>query len=448
MNLKKSIALMAVSVAFAMAQENAAPAAETAQNETVAQEQAEAPAEAAPVAEAPVAAEQSAEQAAPAEQKVAEVKAEQPSTLAQALEQAATPVHQAAPKPPFTLLHGNAYNTVSNEAAPDNVNTLLNKRLTKLAGQKFFYIEPSEEFGMFDLGNFFGAMDISGNVGRATAGYATPGFAGEVRVALGQLAIEGDNGKKSGSDAGDDWGLTVSKILMGYSITLSADWITNADQMNIEPKVGKSIEQRYRDIVASLVVANGPSARKHFWSAGVSFTRHENEVEVGGKIVNDDVNSNFSIVPVFNYGTPALRTEYANLYLGVNASVPFTKYDDQDVLDSASGKTVETSRLDVGLSLTPNILGEVLVTESVLIFGEASYAWNVFHYASGTDATGDEYTTKVSKSDEVKATAGIRYQYKNWVACEFAFGDSFFTDTKSIFNGEGVFITFGGFIYF
>lgn len=454
MNLKKTIALMVVSVAFAMAQENATPAVEPAQNETAAQEQAEAPAEAAPVAEAPVAAAPSAEQSAPAEQKVAEVKAEQPSAqapvqaTAQAPAQTAAPVRMGPPKTPFTVLHGNAYNTVSNEAAPDNVNTLLNKRLTKLAGQKFFYIEPSEEFGMFDLGNFFGAMDISGDVGRATAGYATPGFAGEVRIALGQLAIEGDNGKKSGSNAGDDWGLTLSKILAGYSITLSADWITYADQMNIEPKVGKSVEQRYRDIKGSIVVANGPVARKHFWSAGVAFTRHENEVEVGGKIVNEDVNSNFSIVPVFNYGTPALRAEYANLYLGMNVAVPFTRYDDQEVRDSVTGKTVETSQLDFGLSLTPNILGEVLVTENVLLFGEASYAWNVFHYASGTDDTGDDYTTKVSMSDEVKATAGIRYQYKNWVACEFAFGDSFFTDTKSIFNGEGVFITFGGFIYF
>ena len=62
--------------------------------------------------------------------------------------------------------------------------------------------------------------------------------------------------------------------------------------------------------------------------------------------------------------------------------------------------------------------------------------------------TGDEYTTKVSKADEVKATAGLRYQYKDWAACEFAFGDSFFTDTKSIFNGEGVFVSFGAFIFF
>ena len=441
-----------MSVAFAMAQpaEQAAPAEQKSAEET-----ADATAEPTATAEqkstettATETAEPTAEPVASTEQNVPEVKAEVKAEAT--AEPIAEPIAEPAPasKSQVTLLHGNAYNTVENEAAPDNVNILLSKRLTKLAGQKFFYIEPSDEFGMFDLGNFFAAMDISGNLGRATAGYATSGFAGEVRIALGQLAIEGDNGKKSGSDAGDDWGLTLSKILMGYAVTLSADWLTYADQMNTEPKLGKPTEQRYRDIVGSAIVSNHSIAQKHFWSAGVIFARHENEVEVSGDIVNEDVNSNFSIRPTFNYGTRALRTEYANLYLGMNAAVPFIRYDDQEVQDSVSGDTIETSRHDFTLELTPNILGEVNVTESVLLFGEASYTWNVFHYASGTDATGDDYTTKVSKSDEVKATAGIRYQYKNWAACEFAFGDSFFTDTKSIFNGEGVFITFGGFIYF
>ena len=461
MKLKKSIALMAASVAFAMAQQAApatpaaapvaAPAAAPAQPAEVAQpvpqpvyEQPAAPVEQAAPAEvaqpAPVAA--PAPAAAPVEQP-APVAEAAPAEVAQEPETLPPPA-----KTPFTVIHGNAYNTVGNEAAPDNVSRLLNNRLTKLAGQKFFYIEPSDEFGMFDLGNFFGAMDISGNVGRATAGYATPDFAAEIRLALGQFAIEGDHGKKSGSYAGDEWGLTLSKILLGYSVTLGADWITYADQLNTEPKAGKSVEQRYRDIRGIFTVANTPVARKHFWSAGVSFVRHENEVEVGGEIVNEDVNSNFSIIPYFNYGTPALRTEYANLYLGMKADLPFTRYDDQEVQDTVSEDSFETSRQTFSVKLKPNILAEVLVTENVLLFGEADYTWTAFHYDSGTDGTGDEYTTKASRSDEVTASAGIRYQYKNWAACEFAFGDSFFTDTKSIFNGEGVFISFGGFIYF
>jgi hypothetical protein len=62
--------------------------------------------------------------------------------------------------------------------------------------------------------------------------------------------------------------------------------------------------------------------------------------------------------------------------------------------------------------------------------------------------SGENYTIKQSVSDKVNASIGTRFQYDNLVACEFALGDSFFTDTKSIFNGEGIFIKFGGFIYF
>ena len=109
---------------------------------------------------------------------------------------------------------------------------------------------------------------------------------------------------------------------------------------------------------------------------------------------------------------------------------------------------MKTKLTDVGVDLAPNILGEVLLGSHVMLFGEATYRWRVFDYTKGTDEADDEYTAMESVSNQVRATVGFRYQYEDWIACEFAFGDSFFTDTKSIFNGEGVFVSFGGFIYF
>ena len=82
-----------------------------------------------------------------------------------------------------------------------------------------------------------------------------------------------------------------------------------------------------------------------------------------------------------------------------------------------------------------------------MLFGEASYTWEAFRYVDNQTPYAD-VKVKRSVADKVEATMGLRYQYKDWAACEFAFGDSFFTDTKSIFNGEGVFVSFGGFIYF
>ena len=469
MNLKKTIAMTLVSVAFAMAQEQpdaatAAPAADAAQPAAEAAQPAPAaaPAEAQPVAETQTAeAAQPAQEPAPAEDaKPAETV--QPAEQAQVAEPAPAPavasdmgtapapdgaVRMGPPKTPFTVLHGNAYNRVENEAAGDNVNTLLNRSITKMAFNKFFYIEPSGEMGAFSLGGFFGAMDISDSVGKATVGYATPGFGAELRFGLGQFKYETDNADIKQTSAGDSWGVTLSKNIGGYSVSLAGDWTTFNDETNVKPKRGPETEQRFWDIDASFIVTDGPSARKHYWTAGVAFNRHVDETERGGELVDGGLESSVTVVPVFNYGTPVLRSEHANLYLGINTAVPATFFDEVEVRDSTSGNKVKSSQSTVGVDLTPNILGEVLLTESLMLFGEANYQWEVFRYVDSKGVDGD-FTLKQSVSDKVEASMGMRYQYKDWAACEFAFGDSFFTDTKSIFNGEGVFVSFGGFIYF
>ena len=351
------------------------------------------------------------------------------------------------PKTPFTVVHGNAYNMVENEAAADNVDLLLRNRLVKLAGQKFVYIEPAGEKGVVALGGFFGAMDLSGDLGRATLGYANRSFAADLRLSLGQIAISEEDENKKGSYAGDDLGASLSAVLGGYVITASADWITFADEMNVTPENGPKVEQRYRDLEGSLILSDGPVARKHFWSLGVAFVRHENENEVGDRVVNEDVDSRTTFVPVFNYGTPALRTDRANLYLGLNMSFPITIFDQTEARKSV-GKVVKTSQYNLGATIVPNIVSEVLFNKYVMFFGEANYEWNAIRYIWGKTASGDNYTIQQSVADKVNASIGTRLHYDNLVACEFSLGDSFFTDTKSIFNGEGVFVKFGGFIYF
>lgn len=390
-----------------------------------------------PVAEpAKPAAQESAQQPVVAEQPKPEIKAApEPDRMG------------PPPKTPFTVVHGNAYNMVENEAAADNVDLLLRNRLVKLAGQKFVYIEPAGEKGVVALGGFFGAMDLSGDLGRATLGYANRSFAADLRLSLGQIAISEQDENKKGSYAGDDLGASLSAVLGGYVITASADWITFADEMNVTPENGPKVEQRYRDLEGSLILSDGPVARKHFWSLGVAFVRHENENEVGDRVVNEDVDSRTTFVPVFNYGTPALRTERANLYLGLNMSFPITIFDQTETRNSV-GKVVKTSQYNLGATIVPNIVSEVLFNKYVMFFGEANYEWNAIRYIWGKTASGDNYTIQQSVADKVNASIGTRLQYDNLVACEFSLGDSFFTDTKSIFNGEGVFVKFGGFIYF
>ena len=497
MNLKKTFAMALVSAAFAMAQEAApaaAPAQQAAPAKTAPAAEAKAPAEAAqpaqqaapaeaaaPAAEAATA-EAPASEAAAADTAAAEAAAAPaPAEVAQPAqepapaaapaeaakpaepEQVAAPsadpkgpqgapegVRMGPPKTPFTVVHGSAYNSVQNEAAGDNVDLLLNRRLTKLYGQKFFYIEPAGERGVVSLGNFFGAMDISGDVGRALLGYTNGSFGAEIRAGVGKRHFENDNVEQKVSYNGNDFGLTLSKMLGGYVVTLGGDWITVAEETDTDPKAKRAptTEERYRDLTATLVVSDGPSARKHFWSAGVNFTRHVNEMEVAGSLKNENPDSYIGIVPFFDYGTPALQSEHARLLLGLNAAVPTIIQDEYIVRDTTSGATAKKNMTHVGLSLTPNIVGEVLLGESVMLFGEAAYQWEAVSYTKGENVEAGDYKVLESVADKVQATMGFRYQYKDWAACEFAFGDKFFTDTKSIFNGEGVFVSFGGFIYF
>ena len=300
MNLKKSFAMTLVSVAFAMAQEAAEPAAAapavTAQPaEEAAPAPEAAPAEAAaPVAETPVAetapaAEQAqpvAESAVPAEdfKPVAEPVPQPAQEPAPATAENAQPAEAPAPEPvavsaapegppgapegvrmgppktPFTVIHGSAYNTVLNEAAADNVDILLERRLTKLYGQKFFYIEPAGERGVVSLGNFFGAMDISGDIGRALIGYTNGSFGAEIRAGVGKRYYENDNVEQKVSFKGNDFGVTLSKMLGGYVLTLGGDLVTISQETDTDPKAPKApkTEENYRDITATLVLTDGP----------------------------------------------------------------------------------------------------------------------------------------------------------------------------------------------
>lgn len=491
MNLKKVFALTFVAAAFAFAQQEAlaelqaAPAADQpavadqaesspdqapAAVEQQPSEQPEAPAVAEPVQEpvpepaqvqeelpvheptpAPAPVEKAPETVAEPAKPVVQEPVQQPVVAEQPkpeIKAAPEPARMGPPpKTPFTIVHGNAYNMVENEAAADNVDLLLRNRLVKFAGQKFVYIEPAGEKGVVALGGFFGAMDLSGDLGRATLGYATRGFAADLRLSLGQIAINEEDEDKKGSYAGDDWGLSLSKVLGGFVVTASADWITFADEMNVDPENGPKVQQRYRDLEGSLIVSDGPMASKHFWSLGVAFVRHENENQVGDRVVNEDVDSRTTFVPVFNYGVPALRSERANLYLGLNTSFPITIFDETESRNS-TGAIVKTSQHNLGATIVPNIVSEVLLNKYVMFFGEANYEWNAIRYIWGKAQSGENYTIQQSVADKVNASIGTRFQYDNLVACEFSLGDSFFTDTKSIFNGEGVFIKFGGFIYF
>lgn len=350
------------------------------------------------------------------------------------------------PKTQFDVLHGNAYNRQRNVAAANNIDLLL-RYPNLFANEKFFYIEPSGEMGVVSFGHLFSAVDISGDVGRFTVGYSMLGFGAYLRAGLGHVKYENDDVKRWNTSAGDDIGLAIAKTIKGYNIGLSADWLTYANETELNPKNGPKSEERYRDLGVNLSVTNAPKARKLFWTVGLNFCNHLNEFEVDGKIVPDTSDSYIQFVPLLRLGYVGLQNEHARVIAGLGAMFPLTYHDDY-TFRNANGDAQTRSLDEYTFLLEPQILGEVYINKNVMVFGEASYQWVAASYQEGSDKYGENYDVLVTQMDKVDASMGLRLQYQDFVACEFALGDTFFRDTKAVFNGEGVFISFGAFLYF
>lgn len=450
MNIKTILGFGLMGLASAFAQQ-AAPAAQPAAVPVQPAVAAEAPAQAqtaAPVA-APAAEAQPVQEATAPEVAAPEV-AEAPvveAPVAETAPEAAPAVEPAKAKEAsaFDVLHGSAYNSVGNEAASDNVDSFLG-RPDKFAGQKFFYVEPSAERGVVSFGSLFAALDISGSLGRATLGYAVEGFGIALKAGLGHRHSDEPQGETFMTTAGDDLGLIASKVLGGYAVVLNVDWHTYADEVGVEPEVGPSSDQRYRDLNIDLGLSNAPSGDKVFWSVGVNFERHLEETEVAGEIAFDSAASSMNFAPYFNIGMLGLESENARVYAGLNTRFPITMYDDRDV-ENEDGDKESLSAFKFEAFLSPNILGEYILNSNFMFFGEVAYDWLAFGYYKADEVNKDESSTMETSMDMVTADIGVRFQYRS-LACEFALGDSFFTDTKSIFNGEGVFISFGAFLFF
>lgn len=362
---------------------------------------------------------------------------------------ATTTASSAAPAGVFDGVRGSAFNSVGNEAAPSNIDDYL-ARPNSFGGVQMMYIEPAMERGLVSFGTdrtFFAMFDNSQNLGRLTLGMANKGSWGlDIRLALGQYHASNDNGSDGFTEAGDDWGATFAMPMGGYTLAVSGDWLTNADEFNTDYDHQDETDQNYRDFTLNANLTNAPSAGAYTWTIGADFDRHVNYTETGSKTLDENSDSYTKFAPYFNIGGQVLGNEKAHVFIGSNNSLPFVLFDGYD--KNAAGAKVDEGLFEVGINVEPNIIGELAVTDNFLVFGEASYDWLVFGFADGTNEAKVDYTVLESHSNAATATAGVRYQKDNRYAVEFALGDEVFTGTHAIFNGNNTFISFGGFLYF
>jgi len=447
MNLKLLTLGTAVAISAAMAQ-NAAPAAPAQPAaQPAAAQPAAAPAEQ-PAAEqaAPAAEAAPAEQAAPAEEAApAEQPAEQVAAPAPAPE--AAPAEEAAAPTRFDVLHGNSYNAVGNEAAAATIGGNMAIPVD-MFGSKLFYVEPTLQTGAVAFGNeattYFLGFDNSRDLGLLTAGLAKQTFGVSVRASLGKTFTNVDDNadtETSTTQPGDDIGASAGFILGGYKLAVSADWLTIAEDNDVETKNNEK-DDHFFDISANVSLSNAPSGKNVFWSVGLDFLRHNltstNKPKGGKEVTETDPNSHLLFSPYFNIGGTILSAENARILIGLNTELPIIIYDDID--------DERESAMEFGLNTTPNILGELALTNCWIIHAGVAHTWTLFDYA--TETVGKTETSEITfYTSKTTVDTGIRFQYNNY-ALEANIAKNFYNDPLGGFNGDPMIASLGGCLIF
>lgn len=360
-------------------------------------------------------------------------------------------------KADFDVLRGRAYNTVGNQAAASTIADKMSKP-HEMAGNRLVYLEPTMEFAAVAFGDssntYFLGFQNSNSLGLLKAGYAAKSFGLQLSVALGKSWIlkDGPNRETTQSNVsvGDMIGAVYSMPL-GSDLDLSVEgsWRTiSAEESNTSTnKNDTQTERDYWDVNIRGAVSNSPANEKKFsWAAGANVLRHnltESEVSDDSKTERATLDSRWQLEPFFNAGVSVLNTNNARVLLGLNTKIPIQIYDQ---IENANTSTRE-NHIALGIFTSPNLLAELALSDNWLVFGGATYEWNIFSteylYENNTDIT-----AFALKSGTTTVNAGVRFQYKNF-ALEAAISDNFFSNPTVGFTNNGTFIAnLGGFINF
>ena len=420
---------------------------------TAADSTSEAAAAPAQTAEATPAEQPAAETAPVAEPAVADT-----TNVAEATPADSTAIQAAPAADPLNILHGSAYNTVGNEAAASTIfGNLATPR--KMFGTKAVYFEPIAERAVVSFGNsntYFLAFDNSDDLGILTAGMSFGKFGFSVDGSLGKQWIDveqADGAEQSAikTQGGTMAGATASLLAGPVDIVLSGHFI-------------KPVTETYAEAPTAIVepkawAANGKLAVSYSgdvisWSAGADILRNDSKLKTTTRFyqvvdgVNklatvktslSDTSSRFEVTPNFNIGGAVLKAEDAKVYLGVNTRFPMVIYDEIDEIVDKHQKAAAY--------LTPNIFGEVLLSQYFMAFGGASYDWNALSYEKKEIG---KYSEESKETETGKATVnlGARFQY-NRVALEMAFTKQFLQNPFGSFaKTDGIAMDIGAFINF
>lgn len=358
------------------------------------------------------------------------------------------------------ILHGNAYNTVGNEAAASTIGG--NVGLPHfMFGSKLAYFDPIEQQGVVAFGDswtYFLSFDnnTDADLGLLTAGIAFQKFGASLDYSLGKAwrwtdHADGTDETERSSTAGSIVGANFSLNLGSFDILLSGHYAT-PDGNHFLSQTDSEIEDDAWAAQGYLGVSY--SGDVYYWTLGVEGVRNEykhktsvSEIQVKDgknylvttKTTLSDTLASVAIVPMFTLGAAVLSSENANVYLGLNTFVPMCNYDE---IEGISDKHQEAQ-----IVFEPNILGEVQLSKYFMAFGGAKYTWTAAEY--NNNELGDEKTKEVSTvTNGTTVNLGARFDYGP-AAIELAFTKQFLANPFSGFAEKDAIVTsLGAFIFF
>lgn len=356
------------------------------------------------------------------------------------------------------IVHGNAYNTVGNEAAAATIGSNLNSP-HRMHGSKLVYFDPIAEQGVLAFGNsltYFLSFSNENNLGLLSAGMAFGKFGFAIDYAMAKAwrytdHADGTSETEKNTAAGSIVGAKASMNFGSFDLAIAGHYQTPYGNALLSLPHS---EQEYDAWAADGYLGLSYSGDLIYWTLGVGAVRNDakfkssvSEIKVidgqtylaTTKTTISDTLSNIEILPEFSIGATALSSENANVYLGVNAAGAVVVFDEITGINDRHHEAV--------LLLTPNILGEVMLSKYFMAFGGASYNWVAAQY-SDRELNNEANKTILTATNSTTVSLGARFEYGP-AAIELAFEKTFLQNPFGAFSStDGIVTSLGAFINF
>lgn len=360
---------------------------------------------------------------------------------------------------PLNKLHGNAYNSVSNEAASSTIGGDL-AIPHKMRGHKLGYFEPVNEFGVISFGDSstkFLAFDNSENLGLLIGGISFDKYAFSLETAIGKKWTYTDfpsNAEENieTTKAGNLFGGTISAKLASRDVAMKIQFI-NPEEQSYKSDGGNETKHDIWDLKGHLSVSSTENAEIP-WTIALDIIRHNShfntttiteeyrngaKAKIKEKNVFTDTTTNITVSPKFSIGGTPLESEKGRIFLGLNTTAFASIYDKiDDICDHHN---------EYGIYLMPNILGEVSLGKHVMAFASANYLWDIF---SMRDSNINKTSIKdfAIESSSTTVNMGARFEYEI-AALEMTFTKEFLQNPFGSFSDHNeIAISIGAFIMF